>query len=360
MNGLLEPATAAELAEAVRSAPRVIARGGGTKPRLSAAAGATPISLRRLTGVVEYAPTEFTFTARAGTPLCDIIGELAEQGQYLPWDPPFAAAGASLGGAVGAGFNGPGRLRFGGLRDFILGVQFVDGEGRLLRMGGKVVKNAAGFDLPKFLAGSLGRFGVLAEITFKVFPRPPASATVEFSVPSEDKLAPLVAALAKGRWEVDAVEIPVGAGRVYARVCGPVGAVPALAADLGRQGPSRVMAEAEADLVWTGAAAFSWAHAQGVLCKVPLALPAVSVFAAMVREIDGARAWIGAAGNVGYLSLPAGAELAPLNARFRQLGWAGLVWRGESELWLGSSPDFQIHARIKRALDPNNRFPPLL
>src|SRR5439155_368623 len=134
--------------------------------------------LSRLSGIVEYEPSEFTFTALAGTPLKAIIAALAERGQYLPFDPPLADAGATLGGTIAAGLSGPGRVRFGGLRDFILGVRFVDGEGRILRMGGKVVKNAAGFDLPKFFVGSAGRFGVLAEITFKVFPRPAATRTL--------------------------------------------------------------------------------------------------------------------------------------------------------------------------------------
>ena len=115
--------------------------------------------------------SEFTFTALAGTPVREIAAALAERGQYLPFDPMLREAGATLGGTVAAGLSGPGRFRYGGLRDFILGVRFVDGEGRLLRLGGKVVKNAAGFDLPKFFVGSLGRFGVLAEMTFKVFPK---------------------------------------------------------------------------------------------------------------------------------------------------------------------------------------------
>src|SRR4029450_4463398 len=90
---------------------------------------------------------------------------LAARGQSLRCDPFLLDAGATLGGTVAAGLSGPGRFRYGGLRDFILGVRFVDGLGRLMHMGGKVVKNAAGFDLPKFLVGSLGRFGVLAELT---------------------------------------------------------------------------------------------------------------------------------------------------------------------------------------------------
>ena len=90
----------------------------------------------------------------------------------MPCEALFAEAGATLGGTVAAATSGPGRLRFGGVRDFLLGVRFVTGDGRVVFGGGKVVKNAAGFDLPKLMVGGLGRFGVLTELTFKVFPKP--------------------------------------------------------------------------------------------------------------------------------------------------------------------------------------------
>src|SRR4029079_10168517 len=128
-------------------------------------------------------PSEFTFTALAGTPIKEIVHALGERGQYLPFDPMLVDSGATLGGTIASGLSGPGRFRFGGVRDFILGVQFVDGMGRLLRMGGKVVKNSAGFDVPKFLTGSLGRFGLITEATFKVFPRPENYLTVLLDAP---------------------------------------------------------------------------------------------------------------------------------------------------------------------------------
>src|SRR4051812_30769686 len=150
------PATPEELSEAVRSMPQVLTVGAGTKPRLSAVGAVPKLSTQKLSGIVEYEPDEFTFTALAGTPVREIAASLAERGQYLPFDPMLLDSGATLGGTVAAGFSGPGRFRYGGLRDFILGVRFVDGMGRLLRLGGKVVKNAAGFDVPKFMVGSLG------------------------------------------------------------------------------------------------------------------------------------------------------------------------------------------------------------
>src|SRR3954447_2992182 len=177
MNSVLAPESLAELVDAVRSTPRLLAVGAGTKPRLSAVDG-VKLTTAGLRGISEYDPSEFTFTAAAGTPVREIVAALAERGQYLPFDPMLCDAGATLGGTVASGLSGPGRFRFGGVRDFILGIRFVDGAGRLLHMGGKVVKNAAGFDLPKFFCGSLGRFGLLVEATFKVFPQPSARLTL--------------------------------------------------------------------------------------------------------------------------------------------------------------------------------------
>jgi len=127
MSALVAPASATELVDAVRSAKRVLAVGAGTKPRLSALPEGTKISTAALRGIIEYEPSEFTFTALAGTPLRDLTSVLAERGQYLPFDPMLSHAGATLGGTVAAGLSGPGRLRFGGLKDFILGTRFVDG-----------------------------------------------------------------------------------------------------------------------------------------------------------------------------------------------------------------------------------------
>src|SRR5690606_25923261 len=103
-----------------------------------AADGATLLDVGGLRGIVDYDPAELTFTARPGTPLAQIAAALAEHGQYLPFDPPLVEAGATLGGTVAAGVSGPGAYRYGGVRDFVLGVRFIDGTGQLRRAGGRV------------------------------------------------------------------------------------------------------------------------------------------------------------------------------------------------------------------------------
>ena len=127
---MLRPTTPQEVQEAVLTHPRLRPRGAGTKPALSSPQeGEALLDLSGLRGILEYEPEEFVFTALAGTPLEEIEAALKAHGQYLPFDPPLLGKGATLGGTVAAGLSGPMRHRYGGVRDFILGVRFVDGEG---------------------------------------------------------------------------------------------------------------------------------------------------------------------------------------------------------------------------------------
>jgi glycolate oxidase FAD binding subunit len=176
-----QPSTIEELQEIVRQSPRVHVRGGGTKSALSSGAG---VSMEKLTGVIEYDPSEFTFTARGGTPVREVETLLSGSGQYLPFDPVWVDQGATLGGTIASGLSGSGRFRYGGVRDFILGLQFVTGDGESHAGGGRVVKNAAGFDFPKLMVGSRGSMGIITQVTFKVFPRPQRYATVRVKVTS--------------------------------------------------------------------------------------------------------------------------------------------------------------------------------
>lgn len=159
--------------------------GGRTKSALLAANAVSQIETQSLSGIVAYDPSEFLITAKAGTLVSDLVEELAKHEQYLPFDPLFAAPNtdkvglrSTLGGTVASGMGGPSRLLYGGIRDFVMEVAMLDGLGRLVRGGGKVVKNAAGFDTPKMMVGSYGRLGILLEVTLKVFPRPQSQATM--------------------------------------------------------------------------------------------------------------------------------------------------------------------------------------
>ncbi len=141
------------------------------------------LSLDRLNRVTDYQPADLTVTVQAGLPIREMDAALRAQGQMLPLDAPFAAE-ATVGGVLATNGSGARRLRYGTSRDMLLGVRFVTAEGKLVKSGGKVVKNVAGYDMGKMLLGSFGTLGVITEVTFKVFPVPPRSVTLVLGFPT--------------------------------------------------------------------------------------------------------------------------------------------------------------------------------
>jgi len=183
MGHVVRPGTEAELADAVRSASGpLLVQGGGTRT-LGAVAGHA-LQTGGMSGIVLYEPGALTLVVRAGTPLAEVEAALAAEGQRLPFEvPDFRALlgrdGAStIGGVVAANASGPRRVQVGACRDFLLGVRFVDGLGRIVKNGGRVMKNVTGYDLVKLMAGSHGTLGVLTEVALKVLPVPEAEATL--------------------------------------------------------------------------------------------------------------------------------------------------------------------------------------
>ena len=356
----LAPSTIAELADAVRASPRVLAVGARTKPRLSEVEGGVALlSMRGLSGIVEYDPSEFTFTALAGTPVREIAAALAERGQYLPFDPMLVDAGATLGGTVAAGLSGPGRFRFGGVRDFILGVRFVDGAGRLLRMGGKVVKNAAGFDLPKFFVGSLGRFGVLTEMTFKVFPRPASALTLRLGAATPEDVVSIFTSAAGSRFEFDALDLPPREAGVLARIAPSADTLDVLAREILARWPGAILSDDDAKKAWTELREFLWCDPAEPLAKVALAPASVAPLGLAVQSLDGARMHVSAGGNVAFVALNGAAQAPAFEEQMGKLGLSGVTLRGESPLWLGARARPEIAQAVKHALDAESRFPSL-
>lgn len=209
LKSTLTPTTIDEVCAAVQTQPRLLPVGARTKPALSPAT-LPHLEMTGLADIVEYDPAEFTITAQAGARLATIQALLQENGQHMPFDPPLIAAGATLGGTIAAGVSGSGRQRFGSLRDFLIGVRFIDGQARLIRGGGKVVKNAAGFDLPKLMVGSRGRFGVLIEASLKVFPEPPAYGTLVHALPDMAQAAAAITQLARSQFDLYALDLTRG------------------------------------------------------------------------------------------------------------------------------------------------------
>jgi glycolate oxidase FAD binding subunit len=172
-----------EVEQAAARATPLRLRGGGTKDFYGNPPRGTILDTRGYAGIADYEPTELVVTARCGTPLAELEAALAERGQCLPFEPPHFGEGATLGGCVAAGLSGPRRASAGALRDFVLGARIIDGRGRLLAFGGQVMKNVAGYDVSRLLAGSLGTLGLIVEASLKVLPRPALERTLRLEAP---------------------------------------------------------------------------------------------------------------------------------------------------------------------------------
>ncbi len=362
------PAAAAEVAKAVGGAERIVPRGGGTKPALCAAEGADLLDLSALSGITEYLPSEYTVTALAGTPLADVEARLAAEGQYLPFDPLLVDAGSTVGGAVAAGANGPGRLRYGGLRDFLLAVAFVDGRGEIVRGGAKVVKNAAGFDLPKLMVGSLGRLGVLTECTFKVFPHPETCATVRVAGMAFDEALAAAGRIGTGAVELECLELVHGlagwdleiriGGRSYA-----------LDARLNRVGDvfdsdvATLVGDADTNR-WRARRELHWAPPDASVLKLPVTPATAGVLEQVLAELDAAHAArIYSAGiQQAFLAWPAerSADLPALDRALTESKLTALALRAPAgtatKPILGYRSGGELLRRVEQALDPAGRF----
>ncbi|MFY9823913.1 MAG: FAD-binding protein [Thermoanaerobaculia bacterium] len=348
------------VAAAIESRTRLLPRGGGTKTALSTVVstpgdGGSILDLSGLSGVLEYQPEEYTFTALAGTRVKEVAALLAEKSQYLPFDPLLAGRGATLGGSVAAGTNGPGRQRYGGARDFLIATRFVDGTGNLVRGGAKVVKNAAGFDLPKLMVGSLGRLGVLVELSFKVFPAPQAMATLAFTYPGLDAALKDVVRLSLSPLELHALDLePAETGwRLWLRLGGLADALPARLERL-RKFLSPALAEPVEDGVWEKVKELDWVPESWRLIKIPLTPKRIPALETRLREIETRRRY-SAGGNVCWLASPA--DVHDLDRRLIDLGLSGLVLLGPAGTTrLGTDPGAPFARRVKQALDPASRF----
>ena len=348
-----------ELQEELRRHERVLPRGAGTKPALSdPPEGTATLDVSGLTGIEDYDPEELTFTARAGTPVREIEDALAENGQYLPFDPPWADAGATLGGVVAAGTSGPLRYRNGGVRDFILGVRFLDGEGKVVTSGGRVVKNAAGFDLSKLMVGSAGRLGVLLEFSFKVFPQPEAWATLTVDASDLDDALDVVGRLATAPFDLEALDLEPPR-RLHLRLAGLDEAMPArlerLEGLLERQGERR-QGDEEAAL-WRDARDFAWVPREAAIVKVALVPRRVPELEAELEPLGAGRRYAAGA-NIAWLAWPRERTAEELDGVLRSLDLAGVFLTGSPPHPLvGANRGGAFAQRVKAALDPDGRFP---
>ena len=352
---MLTPDSIEELQTVVQSAQTVKIIGGGTKPALST--GGT-ISTRGLSGVLQYEPSEYTFTALAGTPIREIETMLTENGQFLPFDPPFGQAGATIGGTVAAGLSGPGRFRYGGVRDFLLGVRLVTGAGRVVFGGAKVVKNAAGFDLPKLLVGTLGRWGVLVELTFKVFPAPDVYRTLKIELSDFAQAQKTHTGLAMSQFDLTCLDWEPPQ-RIWVRIGGLADSLEQRATRLKDfvKADAEIIGGIEDSDTWRAVREFDWVPAGHGLIKVPLVPGLIPEFEQWLNHADAPiprRYSVG--GNVAWIARPDGSLSDGDFSLASELSHPALALRGQwKHPLIGAPPVSPFAERLLSVFDPEGK-----
>ena len=340
-------------------------RGGDTKAFHGEPVSGQPLDTRAFSGIVAHEPSELVITVRAGTPLAEVEAALAEKGQHLPFDPPHFGAGSTIGGAVAAGLAGPARATAGGVRDYVLGAQFINGQAEWLTFGGQVMKNVAGYDISRALAGSMGTLGVITHLSLKVLPVAPAEATLVFKLGQHDALEQL------HRW--GGQPLPLNAScwvkddtaadrpeLLFVRLRGAVAAVEAACERLAREAGGQRMDNAQSGPDWAACRDQTLPFFQPPspeLClwrlSLPQTAPVLELPFAQLIEWQGAQRWLWA---------PASAATPIRAAAARMQGHATLFRAGADgapgvRRFDAESPALQtITKRLREAFDPLGLF----
>jgi glycolate oxidase FAD binding subunit len=200
-----------QVQQALQNGTRLDIRGGGSKTFLGRATNGTQFDVGGHRGIIDYDPRELVITARAGTPLAEVEATLAEAGQMLAFEPPHFGTTATLGGTIACGLSGPRRPYTGSARDFTLGCRIINGHGEMLRFGGQVMKNVAGYDLARLMVGAYGTLGVLLDISLKVLPRPASSITLVYECSAAEAIEKMSGVLTQS--------FPVDAACFHGELC---------------------------------------------------------------------------------------------------------------------------------------------
>ena len=344
-------------------------RGGGSKDFYGRPAGGEALDVRGHAGIVAYEPTELVLTARCGTPLAELEATLAQHGQMFAFEPPHFGgnserqpphfgAEATFGGMLAAGLCGPRRQAAGALRDFVLGVRILDGRGEQLAFGGQVMKNVAGYDVSRLMAGSMGTLGIILEASLKTLPLPVAEETLQFEMPEDKAIDTL------NRWGGQALPVSASAwcaGELQVRLSGARAAVAAAREKLGGQRVDAAAARAFWDGIREQTAAFFKTEQALIHPLWRLSLPSTTPVAAIERisgerliEWGGALRWIAS-----------GTEAAIVRELAARAGGHATLFRAADELrqragaFQPLSPDLlAIHRKLKAAFDPLGIFNP--
>jgi glycolate oxidase FAD binding subunit len=335
--------------DAAASGTALRLRGGGSLDWYGQRIEGEVLDTRSYSGIVAYEPTELVITARCGTPLAEVEAELAAHGQMLAFEPPHFGANATIGGVVTGGLAGPRRASSGAVRDFVLGAVLMDGKGDVLTFGGQVMKNVAGYDVSRLLAGSLGSLGLILEYSIKVLPRPVREASLRFEVSEIEAIGRL------NEWAAQPLPISASCwhdGVLTLRLSGASAAVREAARALGGQ------AVPDADTFWAGVRDQQHAFFAGAASLWRLSVPpcagAIILGGEQLIEWGGAQRW---------LKVEADAQAArKMRAAVGALGGHATLFRGGDKsvgVFHPLAPGVaRIHQRLKNAFDPTHVFNP--
>ena len=320
--------------------------GGGTKDFLGRITQAERFDVSGHRGIVTYEPTELVLSARGGTPLAEVKATLGEQGQMLAFEPPAFGEAATLGGTIAAGLSGPARPYAGAARDFVLGTRVLNGKGEVLRFGGEVMKNVAGYDVSRLMTGAFGTLGVLLEVSLKVLPRPAVSHTLAFDIGAEEAIERCNAWAAK--------PVPVAGAchdgeRLRIRLSGTAGGVEAAARALGGEA-------LDGDAFWTALREqtlpfFAGAGEALWRVSVPPGAGPIRIGGDVLVDWGGALRW-----------LRTDAPADEVRAAAERAGGHATLFRGGDrtrEVFHPLPPAVRrLHERLKAAFDPARIFNP--
>jgi glycolate oxidase FAD binding subunit len=339
-----------KLSETIRAAGRsghaLRLRGGGTKDFYGQALEGEVLDTRGHSGIVAYEPSELVITARCGTGLAEIEAAMRERGQMLAFEAPHFGGNATLGGMVAAGISGPRRQAAGALRDFVLGVKIMDGRGDVLSFGGQVMKNVAGYDVSRLMAGSLGTLAIILEASLKALPVPVAEATLKLELP-EDK-----AIEALNKWGGRPLPISASAwtgGELRLRLSGATAAVVAARKKIGGE----LVDPAQGERFWTGIREqtdpFFRNDASLWRISIPSAAPPLKLPGEPLIEWGGALRW-----------LCSQADARTVREAAKRAGGHATLFRGGDKSVGVFQPLSQglmkIHRELKREFDPHGIF----
>ncbi|MCK4950726.1 MAG: glycolate oxidase subunit GlcE [Gammaproteobacteria bacterium] len=322
--------------------------GNSTKEFLGHPVSGEPLEISGHTGIVNYEPTELVITARSGTTLNQIEQALNENNQMLAFEPPHFGEDATLGGAIACGLSGPGRARFGAVRDFVLGTRIINGQGDLLHFGGEVMKNVAGYDLSRLQAGAMGTLGVLLEVSLKVLPKEDYTRTQVLDVSKQSAFEKMC----------QCTELPASAtayvdDRLYIRLSGSENTINSISTKIGGE-----LLDNDAAF-WLNVREhqhpfFRESNSLWRL-SVPPATPPIDLPGQWLIEWNGAQRWLNTDANAKHIRTiiePLGGHAtcyhSPLHSK-----------EDEHEIFHPlPEPLMKLHHRLKYAMDPNGIFNP--